>query len=245
MNMKIAITKFFNKEKGFGFISNSESEYFIHISKLNNIEIEKGDVVAFECMESEKHKGKYEACNVELVTDDTAEILFEKISQNDLLILIERFAISFNRYLEKKASEYYSEFKEKARLHVGAFNRIEFANQIRAIISTGKNKKPGDDDSFWAYITSEYPKTDDPYLNKLNPHYRIETYSDRGFYSCYSMEDDYNRDYRDNDERKLPEVQNILQTNFLNNYYADEHINELISKYKIDYKREIKIMMTN
>lgn len=243
--MKIGTTKFFNKEKGFGFISNSECEYFIHISKLNNIEIDKDDIVAFEFKESEKHKGKYEAFNVELVTDDTAEILFEKISQNDLLILIERFAISFNRYLDKKAIEHYSEFKEQARLHVGAFNKIEFANQIKATISTGKHKKPGDDDSFRAYIISEYPKTDDPYLNKLNPNYRVVTYSDRGFYSCYSMEDDYNRGYRDNDEKKLPEVQNTLQTNFLNNYNADEHLNELINKYKSDYKTEISRMMTN
>lgn len=243
--MKIGITKFFNKEKGFGFITNSECEYFIHISKINSTTIDKDDIVAFEYKESEKRKGKYEAFNVELVTDDAAAILFEKISRDDLLILIKRFAISFNHYLEKKASDHNSEFNEQARLNVGEFNKIEFANQMKAKVSTGKNKKPGDDDSFWAYIASDYPETDDPYLIKLNPHYRVETYRDGGFYSCHKMEDDYNRDYRDNDEKKLPEAQKILQTNFLNNYNADEHIIELINKYKTDYKTELRRMMTN
>ena len=47
--------KFFNEEKGFGFITEEESgnDHFVHVSGLVD-EIEKGDVVTYELTEGKK-----------------------------------------------------------------------------------------------------------------------------------------------------------------------------------------------
>ena len=50
--------KFFNEAKGYGFITNDESEedVFVHVSSLNDIKIKEGDKV--EYVEKEGDKGK-------------------------------------------------------------------------------------------------------------------------------------------------------------------------------------------
>ena len=243
--MRIGIINYFNKEKGFGFITSLNFECFVHIDKINSIIIDKNVIVAYEYIESKKYKGKYEAINVELVTEVSAVSLFERVSQEEKLILIKNFPIAFNRYLDLKVSyENYIEFHNKAKAYVNAFDKFEFATKINAKISTWRHKKPGDDDSFAAFIESVYPKDDDPYLKKLNPHYKEDTYSERGFYSCYSMQDDYNKDYRNKDEKKLPDIQKTLQTEFLSAYKAEEHIKELLEYYISDYIKEIRDSMS-
>jgi len=53
--MKTGQVKFFNDEKGFGFIVDNEDqkEYFVHVSGCND-EIEKEDEVSFELAEGRK-----------------------------------------------------------------------------------------------------------------------------------------------------------------------------------------------
>ena len=53
--MKNGTVKFFNQSKGFGFISEEDSnnEYFVHVSGLIN-EIHEGDTVSFELKEGKK-----------------------------------------------------------------------------------------------------------------------------------------------------------------------------------------------
>ena len=53
--MKKGTVKFFNETKGFGFISDEDSnkEYFVHVSGLID-EIREGDVVEFELQEGKK-----------------------------------------------------------------------------------------------------------------------------------------------------------------------------------------------
>jgi CspA family cold shock protein len=53
--MNKGTVKFFNESKGFGFISdeNSNKEYFVHISGLID-EIREGDVVEFDLKEGKK-----------------------------------------------------------------------------------------------------------------------------------------------------------------------------------------------
>ena len=55
ITVKTGTVKFFNDEKGFGFISENatNSEYFVHISGLID-EVEKGDEVEFELKEGRK-----------------------------------------------------------------------------------------------------------------------------------------------------------------------------------------------
>ena len=50
--------KFFNEAKGYGFITNDESQedIFVHVSSLNDIKIKEGDKV--EYVEEEGGKGK-------------------------------------------------------------------------------------------------------------------------------------------------------------------------------------------
>ncbi|NQU35746.1 MAG: cold shock domain-containing protein [Bacteroidetes bacterium] len=53
--MKNGTVKFFNNSKGFGFITDDESnnEYFVHVSGLID-EINEGDKVEFELKEGKK-----------------------------------------------------------------------------------------------------------------------------------------------------------------------------------------------
>lgn len=52
--MKRGTVKFFNKEKGFGFIKGDDGqEYFVHQSGLTD-EIQQGDMVEFELQEGKK-----------------------------------------------------------------------------------------------------------------------------------------------------------------------------------------------
>ena len=53
--MKTGTVKFFNESKGFGFITEQESntDYFVHISGLID-EIREGDTVEFELKEGKK-----------------------------------------------------------------------------------------------------------------------------------------------------------------------------------------------
>jgi CspA family cold shock protein len=53
--MKKGTVKFFNDSKGYGFITDSESneEYFVHVSGLID-EIREGDEVEFELKEGRK-----------------------------------------------------------------------------------------------------------------------------------------------------------------------------------------------
>lgn len=53
--MKNGTVKFFNQSKGFGFISEEESnnEYFVHVSGLVD-EVRDGDTVVFEVREGKK-----------------------------------------------------------------------------------------------------------------------------------------------------------------------------------------------
>jgi cold shock protein len=58
--------KFFNEDKGFGFITNEETgeEIFVHVSSLNGTEIAQGDDVEYQ--EGEGRKGLV-ATDVKLV----------------------------------------------------------------------------------------------------------------------------------------------------------------------------------
>lgn len=53
--MKKGTVKFFNESKGFGFITDDETQqdYFVHISGLID-EVREGDVVEFELKEGKK-----------------------------------------------------------------------------------------------------------------------------------------------------------------------------------------------
>ena len=53
--MKQGTVKFFNDSKGYGFITEDDSgtEYFVHISGLND-EVKQGDTVEFELKEGRK-----------------------------------------------------------------------------------------------------------------------------------------------------------------------------------------------
>ncbi len=56
MDKQQGVVKFFNAEKGFGFIKHNDSakETFVHVSGLNGITIKEGDVVEFDLQEGKK-----------------------------------------------------------------------------------------------------------------------------------------------------------------------------------------------
>lgn len=58
--------KFFNESKGFGFITNDETnkDIFVHVSNLNGVELKDGDSVEYE--EAEGRKGMV-AVNVSII----------------------------------------------------------------------------------------------------------------------------------------------------------------------------------
>lgn len=57
--------KFFNKDKGFGFIVNDQTgqDIFVHVTALNGADINEGDAVTYE--ETEGRRGM-QATNVQL-----------------------------------------------------------------------------------------------------------------------------------------------------------------------------------
>lgn len=54
--MKQGKVKFFNETKGFGFIKDDETdnEYFVHISGINEETLNENDEVSFELIEGKK-----------------------------------------------------------------------------------------------------------------------------------------------------------------------------------------------
>ncbi|MBS1509896.1 MAG: cold shock domain-containing protein [Bacteroidetes bacterium] len=66
MNKQQGTVKFFNAEKGYGFIKHNDSskETFVHVSGLNGQQIKEGDNVAFDVQEGKKGMN---AVNVELI----------------------------------------------------------------------------------------------------------------------------------------------------------------------------------
>jgi len=58
--------KFFNETKGFGFIKDNESEneYFVHVSGINETTLREDEEVTFELIEGKKGLN---AVNVELI----------------------------------------------------------------------------------------------------------------------------------------------------------------------------------
>ena len=58
--------KFFNESKGFGFITNDQTnkDIFVHVSNLNGVELKDGDSVEYE--EAEGRKGMV-AVNVSVI----------------------------------------------------------------------------------------------------------------------------------------------------------------------------------
>jgi CspA family cold shock protein len=56
MDKQQGTVKFFNGEKGFGFIKHNDSnkETFVHISGLNGATIKEGDTVEFDLQEGKK-----------------------------------------------------------------------------------------------------------------------------------------------------------------------------------------------
>jgi len=65
--MNTGTVKFFNEEKGFGFINNSETgeDIFVHVSALEGVEIKEGDTVEFT--EVEGRNGKTQASDIKLL----------------------------------------------------------------------------------------------------------------------------------------------------------------------------------
>jgi cold shock protein len=62
--MKTGIVKFFNQDKGFGFITvKGGSDVFVHANDLNGLKIKEGDAVIFNTNESKKGLN---AVNIEL-----------------------------------------------------------------------------------------------------------------------------------------------------------------------------------
>ncbi len=61
----IGVVKFFNENKGYGFIieDNSLTDYFMHVSKLKS-RVKKGDRVSFEVEQSKKG---LQAVNIKLL----------------------------------------------------------------------------------------------------------------------------------------------------------------------------------
>jgi CspA family cold shock protein len=66
--METGTVKFFNEDKGFGFIKNNADgrESFVHISMLGGLTIKEGDVVNYDIEQSDKGQDKTNAVNVRM-----------------------------------------------------------------------------------------------------------------------------------------------------------------------------------
>jgi cold shock protein len=66
MDKQQGTVKFFNAEKGFGFIKHNDSnkETFVHVSGLNGTVLKEGDAVEFDLQEGKKGM---QAVNVKVI----------------------------------------------------------------------------------------------------------------------------------------------------------------------------------
>lgn len=66
--MQTGRVKFFNEEKGFGFITNTTTnqDIFVHVSGLSDKNVQEGDLVSY--LEGEGKKGKI-ATDVKLIEE--------------------------------------------------------------------------------------------------------------------------------------------------------------------------------
>lgn len=240
---QIGKVKFFAADKGFGFITCENSDVFVHQSACDKLTLKEGDWVVCTVEPSRKHTGKHTATSVSSII---AEKEYLKSSLHALPELQRKMLFQWHPDIISEVVDNYvtkdiiQQLSAETEQIVRSFDLEKVVASITGGISTSRRKKPGDDDSFSAWIGIGATKTDDAYVDQVMPRYSENTYSDSGFYSCYSMEDDYNRDCRPGDEARLPVLIEDLKQKFRLAYSSEEHYNHLISKKIELFKKEVR-----
>lgn len=90
--------KFFDKQKGWGFITSDEgTDYFVHFSGINGKgfkSLESDDVVEFDLKETERG---WKAVNVTPIL--TREMVRDALSKDDLILRPYRNSLGIDKYL--------------------------------------------------------------------------------------------------------------------------------------------------
>ncbi len=149
---KIGQVKFFDKDKGFGFVEcwDDGQDYFVHISKVDTEPIDDHDYVVFKLGPSRKKPGTYEARNVSLVSKFSQDLpylkeQFSKYSNenfrkyvilglpvNDVINLLETELTSFKSI---DSEEQFSEFNKAIRFYLLLNTNESLKSDIASIIS--------------------------------------------------------------------------------------------------------------
>ncbi|TAF74636.1 MAG: hypothetical protein EAZ53_08290 [Bacteroidetes bacterium] len=236
-NKKIGTITFFFTNKKFGSIKINEKEYLFNSTFIN---FKKDDIILINIIPSlNLSSEKIMLDDFIHLTNDNVISYFGKFDPNENKYLINKFPDAFERLISDKLLSNIHEISIKANNIVLNFDSETYSRLINAKIITQMTKKFGEDDSFFAMIISSYPQSEDPYLKKINPSFAEKTYGDSGFYSCYSMADDYDRSRRAKDEIKIIKIKTILKKEFLDKYSPESHLNELIESFSIDFKKDL------
>lgn len=177
---KIGQVKFFDNEKGFGFVTcwDDDIDYFVHISKVETKPINDRDYVVFKLKSSRKKPGSYEARNLSLVSEfsqDTSylkdqfskysdysfrRIVAQGLALNDVVNLLENEMKPFKKIDNE---EQFSDFNKAIGLYTSLNINESLKNSIISIISDWVNQTASDNYKikFWlGDILHDRPDTD-------------------------------------------------------------------------------------
>ncbi|WP_426491265.1 cold shock domain-containing protein [Hymenobacter sp. 102] len=228
---QIGKVKFFAEDKGFGFITCEGIDVFIHQSVSKQLRLKEGDWVVCSYEPSRKHVGKYTAVSVATLNEEKEFLKqsFQSLPEAQRKMLFQTLPVLIDEILTAHFDDGITQqVNSEVEQQVRSFDLDTVIGSITGCIYTSRRKKPGDDDSFSASVGVGAAKTEDAYIDNIMPRYSEVSYSDHGFYSCYSMEDDYNRDYRAADEARLPTLVEEVKQKFRLAYNHEDHHKYLV-----------------
>ncbi len=149
--------KFFNNEKGFGFIKclSDNQEYFVHISKVEKGPIDEDDFVIFSLTSSKNKPGTLECQLVNLVSQFTRDYNFliqqfnnlqdEYLRQNILMALpvkeaLETLERELTRFSSIQSDEQYTDFKKTIKIFERTYESGALKDGIATIVLAWLNK---------------------------------------------------------------------------------------------------------
>jgi len=227
----------FSRDRGFGFIKTLTGEkFFFHISAAKGLYICESHYYFFSLKPSKKQKDKLECEKLFDIRNET-DYIFNNFFN---YLPKERFEIIIiNREpLNQIAGSIINQMKQKllheASFYVQSFDLDIFKESIVVHVEMHKNKKPGEDDSFYACIKSIHNPIHfhDSYLKEVIPKIYKETYKDYGFYSCYSMQDDYLKSEQSRtDKVECDKLTIVFRREFIESYDKQKHLERYINDY--------------
>lgn len=251
--LEVGFVRHFDNVKKFGFIRTYYGgDIFFHISNTYETSIKIGDIVGYIIQQSEKKPEKYEAAEIRLAKNYTDEFRAARggytgyqwgmiMKGND--VLLSEF---LNSGLNGK-----NELLKNVENHVESLDIASLIGSYQIIVSSGGRNKPGDDDTAWVDICSDWTYdtynweklseySNDIYIHQLLPTVNKGIYRESAFYPWRKMIAEYKEDKENWEmlEKEALQLELEIKENARSKYNKTEHITIL----KEHLEKEINIV---